>query len=67
MLLTQLFVIAVSALNLFKPYVSNTFLPAMALLLMIAVIQLIALILAARYVTTNSAPPGWPGLPFRSF
>ncbi|MBX4150476.1 ABC transporter permease [Paenibacillus sp. FSL W7-1279] len=64
MLLTQLFVIAVSALNLFKPYVSNTFLPAMALLLIIAVIQLIALILVARYVTTNSAPPRMAWLAF---
>ncbi|MGV2805117.1 ABC transporter permease, partial [Clostridium perfringens] len=64
MLLTQLFVIAVSALNLFKPYVSNTFLPAMAALLIIAVIQLVALILVARYVTTNYAHPKMAWLAF---
>ncbi|GIO98619.1 hypothetical protein J14TS5_37050 [Paenibacillus lautus] len=64
MLLTQLFVIAVSALNLFKPYVSNTFLPAMAALLIIAVIQLIALILVARYATTNYAHPKMAWLAF---
>ncbi|MGY5341892.1 ABC transporter permease [Paenibacillus glucanolyticus] len=64
MLLTQLFVIAVSALNLFKPYVSNTFLPAMATLLIMAIIQLVALIMVARYVKTNYVHPRMTWLAF---
>ena len=36
MLLTQIFIIAISAFNLFKPYVTDTFLPAMGILLGIA-------------------------------
>ncbi|TQR46782.1 ABC transporter permease [Paenibacillus popilliae] len=47
MLLTQLFVIGVSALNLFKPYVADTFPAAMLILLVIAIFQLIILILIA--------------------
>ncbi|GAB6929094.1 hypothetical protein JCM10914A_30770 [Paenibacillus sp. JCM 10914] len=58
MFLTQLYVIAISALNLFKPYVSNTFLPAMGLLLVIAAIYLITLLLVAKFVTSNYTPRG---------
>ncbi|EPY04296.1 peptide ABC transporter, permease protein [Paenibacillus alvei TS-15] len=47
MLLTQLFVIGVSALNLFKPYVADTFPAAMLILLVIAIFQLTILILIA--------------------
>ncbi|MBM6385078.1 MAG: ABC transporter permease [Paenibacillus sp.] len=58
MLLTQLFVIGVSALNMFKPYVSDTFLPAMAALLFILVIDLVVLTIVAQY-TAASVIPRW--------
>lgn len=48
MLLIQFFVVAISALNLFKPYVSDTFLPAMVVLLLIALFQLTVLFLIAK-------------------
>ncbi|KAB2330524.1 ABC transporter permease [Cytobacillus depressus] len=48
MLLTHIFIMAVSALNLFKPYVADTFLPAMFALFIIAIIQLVALFLIAK-------------------
>jgi peptide/nickel transport system permease protein len=48
MLLTQIFIMAISALNLFKPYVADTFLPAMFALFIIALFQLIAFIFIAR-------------------
>lgn len=65
MLLTQLYVIAISALNLFKPYVSNTFLPAMFILVVVAILQLIALLLVAKFVTSHYAHPKlvWLALP----
>ncbi|MBY0123515.1 ABC transporter permease [Bacillus sp. S/N-304-OC-R1] len=47
MLLTELFIIAVSALNLFKPYVSDPFLPSMGILLIITVFYLLVFILIA--------------------
>ena len=50
MLLTQIFIIGISALNLFKPYVSDTFLLAMGVLIVIAVFYLVTLILVAKYV-----------------
>lgn len=55
-LLTTLSVFAVSALNVFKPYVSNGFIPGMALLLVAAVLQLIALLLIARYGEDTPLP-----------
>lgn len=55
-LLTQLFVIGVSALNVFKPYVADTFLPSMAALLCILVIDLIVLIIVSRYDATSPLP-----------
>ncbi|MEH7388910.1 ABC transporter permease [Bacillus sp. JJ1474] len=48
MLLTQFFIIAVSALNLFKPYVSDTFLPSMGFLIITAVFYLAVLIFTAK-------------------
>ncbi|WP_025784206.1 ABC transporter permease [Sporosarcina sp. D27] len=56
MLLTQLAVIAISSVNLFKPYVSDTFLIAMGSLLLIALFHLVALILTVHYVKEYSAP-----------
>ncbi|WP_333556715.1 ABC transporter permease [Paenibacillus barengoltzii] len=57
-LFTGVFVIALSALNLFKPYVSDTFLPSMFVLMLIALFHLIALVLVARYTDDRSAAPG---------
>ena len=57
-LLTTLLVFAVSALNLFKPYVANGFLTGMFLLLVSAAIQLIALLLLSAY-GSRAALPRW--------
>lgn len=56
MLLTQLFVIGVSALNVFKPYVADNFLPAMAVLIFILVIDLAVLVIVSRYNATSILP-----------
>ncbi|MCP1185971.1 ABC transporter permease [Paenibacillus sp. FSL R7-0198] len=56
MLLTQLFVIGVSALNIFKPYVADNFLPSMAVLIFILVIDLVVLIIVSRYNATTTLP-----------
>lgn len=48
-LLTTVFVFAVSALNMFKPYVADAFLLGMGLLLIAAAVQLVALLAIARY------------------
>ncbi|MED1604993.1 ABC transporter permease [Cytobacillus kochii] len=48
MLMTQFYVIAVSSLNLFKPYVANTFLMGIFLLLAIFVFQLVVLLLVIK-------------------
>ncbi|MFE6076841.1 ABC transporter permease [Paenibacillus sp. NPDC057886] len=58
MLLTQLFVIGVSALNMFKPYVADTFLPALAVLVLVLVIDLVVLFIVSRY-TSASIIPRW--------
>lgn len=55
-LLTTVFVFAVSALNVFKPYVANTFLLGMALLLAAAVLQLTALVLVVRRADDKILP-----------
>ncbi|MCE5173651.1 ABC transporter permease [Paenibacillus profundus] len=57
MLLTQLFVIAVSEINLFKPYVADTFPLAMLILLAIALFQFVTLLLVSKYVKRNNARP----------
>ncbi|MDR6880520.1 peptide/nickel transport system permease protein [Bacillus sp. 3255] len=57
-LLTTVFVCAVSALNVFKPYVSNLFVPGMSLLLAAGAVQLIALLLVAKYAE-NKIMPKW--------
>ncbi|MDQ0089994.1 peptide/nickel transport system permease protein [Paenibacillus anaericanus] len=56
-LLTGIFVIAVSALNLFKPYVSDTFLPSMFSLVIITIFHFIALLLVAKFVQGNKVAP----------
>lgn len=49
-LLTQVGVIAVSALNLYKPYVADTFLTGMFILLAVAAFHLLVVVLTARFV-----------------
>ena len=56
MLLTQVFIIAISSLNLFKSYVADSFLTAMIILLGIMIFQVVTLILTAKYVEEESAP-----------
>ncbi|MCJ8008799.1 ABC transporter permease [Lederbergia wuyishanensis] len=48
MLVNQIFIIALSALNLFKPYVTDTFPLAMLILLVISAFYLVVLILVAK-------------------
>ncbi|MDR6554794.1 ABC transporter permease [Paenibacillus qinlingensis] len=55
-LLTTVFVFAVSALNVFKPYVSNMFVPGMALILFAGVIQILGLLLISRYADQQLLP-----------
>lgn len=57
MFLTQFFVIAISALNVFKPYVTDTFLPFMAVLLGITVFYIITIFLVIKYVDDLKAAP----------
>ncbi|NQX66889.1 ABC transporter permease [Paenibacillus alba] len=57
-LLTTVFVFAISALNVFKPYVSNLFVPGMLLLLVGGAVQLLALLLIARY-SDDTLLPKW--------
>ncbi|ALC86667.1 peptide ABC transporter permease [Bacillus sp. FJAT-22090] len=56
MLLTQIFILAISSLNLFKPYVTDTFLPAMGILIGILIFQVITLVLVSKHVEDNLAP-----------
>lgn len=56
MLLTQIFIIAISSLNLFKPYVADTFLLGMFALIVIAIFQLAALFLVAKHADGDTAP-----------
>lgn len=58
-LLTGIFVIAVSALNLFKPYVSDTFLPAMFILVIVSLFHLIVLLLMAKNVRGHQPIASW--------
>lgn len=55
--MVQVFIIAVSALNLFKPYVADLFPLGMLLLLAVAVFHIAALVLTAKYVNGHTAHP----------
>lgn len=57
MLLTQIFVIALSALNMFKPFVADTFLMGMATLVLVTIFHLISLLFVAKYVNGHYAHP----------
>ncbi|MFB9327680.1 ABC transporter permease [Paenibacillus aurantiacus] len=61
-LITTLMVMAVSTLHLFKPYVSNTFLPGMFALMLAAVIQLGALLYLARFADRPVLPRAAAGI-----
>ena len=56
MFLTQLFVIAISAMNIFKPYVTDTFPLAMVVLLVFAAFHVAVLIIVAKMVGDVEAP-----------
>jgi len=60
-LLATLLVFAVSALNLFKPYVANGFMIGMFLLIVAALLQLAALLLVAKYAD-RAVMPRWMGI-----
>lgn len=57
-LLTTIFVFAISAMNVFKPYVANTFLPGMGVLLAAGVVQLVSMLIIARH-DGSSRLPSW--------
>lgn len=54
--LTQLFIIIVSALNMFKPYVVDTFLLAMSAFAMLAILYIVVAVCVAKFVTSTFAP-----------
>lgn len=56
LLLTQFYIITVSALNLFKPYVADTFLLGIFLLIGITFFHLSALILVIKYSESGGFP-----------
>ncbi|WP_130860723.1 ABC transporter permease [Gracilibacillus phocaeensis] len=53
MLITDFLIIAVTSFNLFKPYVSNTFLPAMSVLLGLLLLDVVLLILFSRQLDVS--------------
>ncbi|MDO4325386.1 MAG: ABC transporter permease [bacterium] len=57
MLLTTVCVMLVSLINLFKPYVSNTFMPGMGLLAGVTVLDVIAMILVGKGVHGKKVNP----------
>ena len=54
--LTQVFIIMISGLNIFKPYVVNSFLLAMGAFIVLALLYLVVAVLVAKYVTTKTSP-----------
>ncbi len=54
--ITQLFIIGVAALNIFKPYVTDTFLLAMGVFFILALIYIVMTILCVKFVTPTAAP-----------
>lgn len=57
MFLTQFIVFAISLFNLFKPYVSNTFILSMTLLIIAMVIELVLIIMLARADVEQGVKP----------
>lgn len=54
--ITQLFILGIAALNLFKPYVTDTFVLAMGVFLVLSLLYIVMAILCTKYVTTTEAP-----------
>lgn len=54
--LTQVFIIMISGLNIYKPYVVNSFLLAMGAFIVLALLYFVVAILVANFVTTKTAP-----------
>ncbi|WGT40670.1 ABC transporter permease [Lysinibacillus sp. 1 U-2021] len=54
--ITQLFILGIAALNLFKPYVTDTFLLAMSVFLVLSLLYIVMAILCTKYVTATEAP-----------
>lgn len=54
--ITQLFILGIAALNLFKPYVTDTFLLAMGVFLVLSLLYVVMAILCTKYVTATEAP-----------
>ncbi len=64
MVMTQIGVIGISALNLFKPYVADTFPLGMLVLMIVAGFQFVSLILIAVFVKRGHVPPKMVWLAF---
>lgn len=56
MLLTQLSIIAVSAINIFKPYVSDLFPVSMLVLLILTAFEFIVLVIVAKHANGHTVP-----------
>src|SRR5690606_4080397 len=54
--MTQIFIILISGLNLFKPYVVDTFVLAMGAFILLALLYLAVAVLIAKFVTIDTAP-----------
>lgn len=54
--ITQLFILGIAALNLFKPYVTDTFVLAMGVFLVLSLLYIVMAILCTKYVTATEAP-----------
>lgn len=54
--ITQLFILGIAALNLFKPYVTDTFVLAMGVFLVLSLLYIVMAILCTKYVTVTEAP-----------
>lgn len=60
--ITQLFILGIAALNLFKPYVTDTFVLAMGIFLVLSLLYIVMAILCTKYVTATEAP-NWMLIP----
>lgn len=60
--ITQLFILGIAALNLFKPYVTDTFVLAMGVFLVLSLLYIVMAILCTKYVTATEAP-NWMLIP----
>ena len=55
-LLTQVFILLISALNIYKPYVVDSFLLAMGAFIGLSILYLAMIVLIAKHVTSAAAP-----------